>query len=310
MNKINLIIGTGIIGAYLSVELLKNREKVIVTSRSKKKNFKNFKYLKIQRKIKFLKLNIKNKNEITNIINKYNPSKIYYFAGQSSLTKSHKLKNETYNSHFVGTKNFLDVLKEKKSACKFFKANSGYIFNPKNGKINLNCNFSNNKNIYIQAQKKTFKLINKYRNFKLKLFNLVFLQIESPLRPNDFFIKKVCLGAKRKKIIEVGNINTLRDYSWITEIAKSIFLTSKLKSKNYIISAGKKLSGKEILNIAFKLNNLDYKKYIRVNNKFFRKNEKKILIGSKRNTEYLKNNFKFKFKIFGKKLIKQMYNSL
>ena len=59
MNKINLIIGTGIIGAYLSLELLKNKERVIVTSRLKKKNYKNFQFLKIQKKIKFLKLNIK-----------------------------------------------------------------------------------------------------------------------------------------------------------------------------------------------------------------------------------------------------------
>jgi GDPmannose 4,6-dehydratase len=39
------------------------------------------------------------------------------------------------------------------------------------------------------------------------------MQIESPLRPDDFFIKKVCLGAKNKKKITVGNINTFRDYS-------------------------------------------------------------------------------------------------
>ena len=310
MNKINLIIGTGIIGAYLSLELLKNKEKVIVTSRLKKKNYKNFQFLKIQKKIKFLKLNIKSKKDIEEIISKYNPSKIYYFAGQSSLTKSQKLKNETYDSHFTGTKNFLDILKKKKLTCKFFKANSGYIFSPKNGKINLNCSFSNNKNIYIQTQKKTFKLINRYRKFKLNLFNLVFLQVESRLRPNDFFIKKVCLGAKNRKIINIGNINTFRDYSWITEIVKSIFFTSKLKSGNFIISAGKKISGREILDFAFKLNGLDYKKFIKINKKFFRKNEKKILIGSSRNTKYLKDNFNFKFKIFGGELIKKMYKSL
>ena len=310
MNKINLIIGTGVIGAYLSLELLKNREKVIVTSRFKRQDYKNFKFLKIQKKIKFLKLNIKNKSEIENIIDKYNPSKIYYLAGQSSLTKSQKLKNETYHSHFTGTKNFLDILKKKNSTCKFFKANSGYIFNPKKGKINLKCNFSNNKNRYIQAQQKTFKLINKYRKFKLNLFNLVFLQIESPLRANDFFIKKVCLGAKNKKIINIGNINTFRDYSWITEMVKSIFLTSKLRPNNFIISAGKKISGKEILNIAYRLNNLDYKKYFKINNKFFRKDEKKCLIGSSQNIHYLNNKFNFKFKIFGKKLIEQMYKSL
>ena len=66
----------------------------------------------------------------------------------------------------------------------------------------------------------------------------------------------------------------------------------------------------EILDFAFKLNSLDYKKFIKINKKFFRKNEKKILIGSSRNTKYLKDNFNFKFKIFGGELIKKMYKSL
>ena len=39
--KINLIIGSGVLGAYLSTNLLKKKEKVIVTTRSiKKKNEK------------------------------------------------------------------------------------------------------------------------------------------------------------------------------------------------------------------------------------------------------------------------------
>ena len=310
MNKKNLIIGTGVLGAYLSLELLKNNEVVIVTSRSKKKIYKNFSVLKIQKKIKFEKLNIKNKIEIEKIINKYNTSKIFYFAGQSSLTKSYRLRSETFDSHFKGTKNFLDIIKKNKLTCNFFKANSGYIFNPKKGKIDLNCTFSKNKNTYIQAQQKTFKLINNYRKFKLNLFNLVFLQVESPLRPKDFFIKKVCLGAKYKANISVGNINTFRDYSWVTEVIKSIILTSKLRPNNYIISAGKKLSGKNILDIAYKLNGLDYKNYFKIDNKFLRKNENKVLIGSNKNIKYLKKKFNFKFKIFGKKLIKAMYKNL
>ena len=308
MNKKNLIIGTGAIGAYLSLDLLKNKENIIVTSRIKKKVYKNYKFLNIQKRVKFEKLDIKNKNEIEKIINKHDPSNIFYFAGQSSLTKSKLLKKDTHDSHFTGTKNFLDIIKKNNFKCKFFKANSGYIFEPINGKIDLNCKFSNNKNEYIQAQQKTFKIIDKYRKFKLNLFNLIFLQVESPLRSNDFFIKKVCLGAKNKKKIIVGNINTFRDYSWITEITKSIILTSKLESNNFIISAGKKISGKQILEIAYNLSKLDYKKYYEINNKFIRKNEKKFLVGSSKNTRYLKN--KLKFKIFGKKLIKKMYKSL
>ena len=126
--KINLIIGSGVLGAYLSKELLKEGQKVIVTTRSVKKIFKNYQYLKIQKKIKFEKLNVDNKDEVKKIIKKYRPDKIFYFSGQSSLTKSYKYKKETLISHYNGTKNFLNIMKEEHLKLKFFKANSGYIF--------------------------------------------------------------------------------------------------------------------------------------------------------------------------------------
>ena len=136
------------------------------------------------------------------------------------------------------------------------------------------------------------------------------MQVESPLRPDNFFIKKVCLGAKNKKKIVVGNINTHRDYSWITDIVKAILLTSNLKTKDRIISAGSNLSGKDIIREAYKLNRLNYKKYYSIDKKFFRKNENKYLIGSKKNISYLKNKYNFKFKTFGNKLIKEMSKNL
>jgi GDPmannose 4,6-dehydratase len=308
--KVNLIIGSGVLGAYLSANLIKKKEKVIVTTRSLRKKTNNYNYLKIQKKVKFEKLDIKNKTSIHKIINKYKPEKIFYFAGQSSIPKSLKSPKETFQSHYNGTKNFLDVLKQKNLKIKFFKANSGYIFAPNKGKIDLNCNFSTNKNPYVKAQKQTFKLLKKYRQFGLNLSNLVFMQIESPLRSKDFLIKKVCVGAKKRDKINVGNINTYRDYSWITEIVKAILLTTKLTPRDFIISAGRKISGKEILMTAYKLNNLDYKKYVSINKRFIRKNEDRILIGSYKNSLYLKNKFDFKFRIFGNNLIKKMYKSL
>ena len=311
MNKrVNLVIGSGVLGAYLSAELLKKNEKVIVTSRSVNKIFFNYKYLKIKHKIKFEKLNTNNKNQIKNIIQKYKPNKIFYFSGQSSLTKSIKSRKETISSHYIGTKNFLDILKSQKLDTKFFKANSGYIFSPQNGLIHLNCKFSSNNNPYIKAQQKVFKLMKIYRKFGLNLSNLIFMQIESPLRKNDFFIKKVCLGAKNKKKIIVGNLNIFRDYSWITDVVKAILLISNLKSKDYIISAGRKLSGIEIIKTAYSLNKLDYRKYFSTSKKFLRKKENKFLIGSSKNSLHLKNKHNFKFNIFGKKLIKKMYKSL
>tara|TARA_B100001057_G_scaffold472839_1_gene536551 strand:+ start:388 stop:1323 length:936 start_codon:yes stop_codon:yes gene_type:complete len=308
--KVNLIIGTGVLGAYLSSFLLNKNEKVIVTSRSLKKKVSNYYSLKIKNKIKLVKLNVNNKKQIEKIIEKYSPKKIFYFSGQSSITKSIKNKNETIRSHYDGTKNFLEIIKIKRLNLKFFKANSGYIFSPNKGMVNLKSKLSSNKNPYIIAQQKTFKLIKKYRDEGLNVFNLIFMQIESPLRPNDFFIKKVCIGAKNKKKIIVGNINTYRDYSWITDIVKAIFLTSNLQAQDYLISAGKKMSGKKILKKAYSLSNLNYKNYFSSTQKYFRTKENKLLIGSIKNSYYLKNKYNFSFKIFGDRLIEEMYKSL
>ena len=82
-----LITGSGVLGAYLAKELIKQNYKVFVTSRFNKKKFINYEYLKISSDVKFLKLDILNKNQIKKIIDKINPIKIFYFSGQSSLVK-------------------------------------------------------------------------------------------------------------------------------------------------------------------------------------------------------------------------------
>ena len=87
-------------------------------------------------------------------------------------------------------------------------------------------------------------------------------------------------------------------------------LLSQLNAKDFIISAGKKMSGKEILSMSYNLNKLDYKKYFIIKKKFYRKNEDKILINSNKNSLYLKKKFNFKFKIFGNRLINKMYKNL
>ena len=67
--------------------------------------------------------------------------------------------------------------------------------------------------------------------------------------------------------------------------------------------------GREILKIAYKQNKLNYKKYFKVNKKFYRK-EDTILIGKQDNTKILYKKFGFKFSIYGSKLVKKMYREI
>ena len=308
--KISIIIGSGVIGSYLAKLLIAKKHRVIVTSRKFKKSYINYNKLNIEEKVIFEKLDILKKSDILKIIKKYNPDNIFYFSGQSSLTKSVNLKKITNDSNYIGAKNFLEILYKYKIKVGFYKANSGYIFQQKNGLINLKSKLSTNNNPYIQSQIKAYEVVKKFRKKGINCSSLIFMQVESPLRNSDFLIKKICEHAKLKKYISVGNLDTIRDYSWAPEIVKGVYCLTKIKPRDLVLSSGQGISGNEILKTAYKLNNLDYKKYFSINKKFIRPNEIKVMVGSNKNYSILTKKFNFKIKIGGKKLVKKIYDSI
>lgn len=310
MKKKILITGSGVLGAYLAKELIKRKYKVFVTSRFYKKNFTNYEYLKISNDVEFLKLDILDKNQIKKIIDEIKPVKIFYFSGQSSLVKSLKFAKKTFESNYLGVKNFVEVIKKNKYKISFFKANSGYIFQSKSGLISLNSRLSKSKNPYIRAQIKAYSLIKEFRDKGVDCHSIVMLQVESPLRSKHFFIKKVCLNAKLGNKIKVGNVNTVRDYSWAPEIAQGIYYFSQSKIKDIILSSGIGLSGTQVLDEAYKLNNLNSINFYQVDKKYLRDKEIKILIGRDKNVKNLYKKFKWKTKIAGIDIIKVMSESI
>ena len=101
--KVALIVGgSGQFGLSLSNFLVKKNYKVNITTRNKAKHKK-----KIKKSILVHNLNIYNLKSIDKIIKKIKPNYIFYFAGQSSPTKSFYKKKETYLSNVVGCRNFL-----------------------------------------------------------------------------------------------------------------------------------------------------------------------------------------------------------
>ena len=120
MKKLVTIIigGTGQFGITVAKQLIKKKYKVIISTRSLKKH-KNL--IKLNSNIKFCKLNIYNKKEIKKVVKKYNPSYIFYFAGQSSPKLSFLKKRETLISNYQGCKNFLEVIHENKILSKLMR---------------------------------------------------------------------------------------------------------------------------------------------------------------------------------------------
>ena len=143
---------------------------------------------------------------------------------------------------------------------------------------------------------------------------------ESPLRNNDFVIKKIVVGLvniikKKQKLIEVGNIFTKRDWGYAKDYTHIIWrMLQKKTAKDFIIATGRLYSIKEFIDIAVKYLKIDViwvgkglesklilkknkKIILRINKKFLRKNEIKNPQNSARNFKNItyirpKTNFK------------------
>ena len=310
-HKTALIVGSGLIGAYLSEFLLKKGIRTIVTTRKLKKYNTNYKKLKINKKVRFVKLNLLNKKKIKHTILKYKPNFIYYFAGQRSVPRSFKNPKNTYISNYLGAKNYLDILKKDKSSVQFFKANSGYIFNGARKKITLKTKLIIPESPYTKSQIKSYKLIKKYRDKGLNCYSIIFFNIVSPLSPMNLIAKKICflskqVKKKRIKRVKVGNIESIRDFGWAPEMVHAVYLMRNLKPQDMLIGSGKGMSIKKLIYYAFNYQGLNYKNYIKVDKKLIRMHERNQIVGSMSETCKLLKRWRWRPRITGKKFVHKM----
>lgn len=307
--KAIIIGGSGQIGISLCYKLLKKNYKIIITSRNvklaqKKIPFKN-------KNLKIVKLDILNKKKIKLFLNKEMPQIIFYFAGQSSPSKSFLKSKVTFESNFTGCKNFLKLIYEEKINCKFVNASTCEIFDKKLKKIGPN---SKKKPIspYGNSKLKSHNLTKFYRNSKkLKAYNAIFFNTESIYRHKNYLIPKICIAAinanRFNKISYFGNLDISREWNWADEQTEYLIKFVNKKPQDFILSNGKSFSARQMLEFAFNHFKLDYKKYIKTHAKFLRK---KDFLGKISNYQKClkRNKLNRKSKIYGKKIIELLIN--
>ena len=307
--KCLIVGGSGQFGICLSQILLKKKYYITITTRSVTKTKKKLRDLRIK-KIKILNLNILNKRQILKILKK-NYDYIFYFAGQSSPSISFKKKNQTFESNYIGCKNFLEGLKILNLKSKFFNSSSSEIFSDTKKRITIN---SKKKPIspYGLAKLLSFNLTKKFRKTKnLNAYNLVFFNSESFFREKNYLISKICLAAINAKNFNkkthFGKLDVIREWNWCKEQCYLITKCLTKKPNDFILSNGKEFSGYQMLNYAFQYFKLDFKKFVKIEKRYYRKKDFQFKKSDfKKNIKNIDPNWKPK--IFGKKIVHKLIN--
>jgi GDPmannose 4,6-dehydratase len=108
---------------------------------------------------------------------------------------------------------------------------------------------------------------------------------ESPLRGIEFVSRKITNGVAKislglKKELILGNLKAKRDWGFAEEYMESIHLMlQQEKPDDFVIATGETHSVEEFAKLAFESVGLDWKKFVKVDKKFFRPVEVSYLKG-------------------------------
>ena len=310
MKKKILIFGiSGQDGSYLANIYLNKGFDVHGVSRLGKNWSKNLHKLNINKKVKVFKL--KNKPfEIHNLL-KNNYFNIFFLGGQTKVSSS--FSSLEYDSQIFILKEILEFIRlQKKFKTKFLFGCSSEIFGYQKTKLSETSN-KNPISPYGLSKLICYEIIKSYREmFNIPVFSLIYFNHESNLRENSFVLKKtknfledLRLRKNSQYKLKLGNIDILRDWGYSKEYMEITYkiMTSKI-IEDFVIGTGKTVKLRKLIDLFFKKYNLNYKNYITLDKKLFRKFDIK---SNYANINKLKKKFKIKPKYGSNNIIDIFY---
>ena len=281
MKKKALIVGAyGQDGSYLSELLIKKKYFVYgIVNKVKEKKRSTVKNLKI------LNISINNYTKISKLIKKIKPHEIYHLGSKSFINYDFDSEFFNLNPSINGTNFLLTAVKEFSPKSKFYFAASSEIFgNPKKAPQNENTQF-NPRSAYGISKLAGYHLTKNYREAHgLFACSGILYNHESPRRGDFFVTKKIAKAAARikkglDKKIYLGNIYAKRDWGYSGDYVKYMWKSLQLKKpQDFVLGTGKLHSVKDFLKIAFDRVGLNYQKYLVIDKKYYRKENKINLV--------------------------------
>ena len=314
MKKTALITGiTGQDGSYLADLLIKKKYSVHgIVRRVALENPKHrlWRIKHIIKKINLHPASLESYASIVKIIQKIKPDEIYHLAAQSYVGYSFEDEFSTLNTNINGTHYVLSAIKDFSPKTKFYFAGSSEMFGKVRETPQNELTPFHPRSAYGISKVAGFELTRNYREgYNLFCSSGILFNHESPKRGFEFVTRKITYAVaniklKRQKKLVLGNIKSKRDWGHASDYVNAMWLMLQLQSpEDFVIATGKQYSVEEFAKLAFSIVNLDYKKYIDIDNKLIRPNEVDSLVGNYSNA---KKKLKWEPKISFKELVKSM----
>jgi GDPmannose 4,6-dehydratase len=214
------------------------------------------------------------------------PDEVYNLGAQSHVQVSFGVPEYTADSDAMGTLRLLDAIREEGVECRFYQASSSEMFgqvreSPQNEETPFHP-----RSPYGVSKVFGYWITRNYREaYGMYTCNGILFNHESPRRGPTFVTRKItrAVGAilrGEQDELRLGNLQAKRDWGYARDYMEGAWrMLQADEADDYVLATGETHSVEEFLDAAFGYAGLDWRDYVKLDERYLRPAEVDLLIG-------------------------------
>jgi GDPmannose 4,6-dehydratase len=276
---------TGQDGSYLAELLLEKGYDVIgVVRRSSTNNFSRIEH--IQDKIHIVQGDLIDLSSLIHLLEEHRPDEVYNLAAQSFVPTSWEQPLLTGDVTALGVTRMLEAIRIVDKRIRFYQASSSEMF----GKVR-EVPQRETTPFYPRSPYGVAKVyghwitVNYRESYDMYAVSGILFNHESPRRGLEFLPRKVSYGVARIVMgladeLRVGNLEARRDWGYARDYVRGMWMMLQQdRPDDYVLATGETHTVGELIRIAFEHADLDWKRYVKIDPRYYRPAEVDLLVG-------------------------------
>lgn len=218
-------------------------------------------------------------SDLARLVSKIEPTEIYNLAAQSHVRVSFDVPEYTSDVVALGALRLLEAIRDAEVPCRVYQASSSEMFGstppPQNEKTPFHP-----RSPYAVAKVYAYWATVNYREaYGIHASNGILFNHESPRRGETFVTRKIAMAIPRildgqQDFLYLGNLDARRDWGHARDYMEAVHLMLQVDhADDYVIGTGHDHSVRDFVEAAFALVDLDWEKYVRIDERYLRPTE-------------------------------------
>jgi GDPmannose 4,6-dehydratase len=223
---------------------------------------------------------------LSHLVKQIMPEEVYNLAAQSHVRVSFDMPVYTVQAGAIGTLHLLEAIRSAGNSAKFYQASSSEMFGKVTETPQTERTPFHPRSPYGCSKVFSYWQTVNYREaYGMFACNGILFNHESPRRGETFVTRKITRAATRIKEglqekLYLGNLDAKRDWGFAGDYVEAMWLMLQQdEPDDFVIATGETRSVREFVEEVFSLLDLDWRKHVELDPRYFRPAEVDLLLG-------------------------------